>query len=324
MKRTSIGFLFVLVLAFGLQSYLFPQEKLKIAVVPKGKEAFFWKSVHAGANIGAVTSKDVEIIWKSPQTENDRAQQISIVEQCVKEGVSGIILSPLDYHALTGTVSKAMKKKIPVLIFDSALKGISGKDFISFVGTDNRKAGNLAGENLTKLLKGKGKVVLMRYVEGQASTTKREEGFLEALVKEKGIQLIMKDRYAGGTVDEVKKICMSLINQLREADGIFCPNETSTMGMLLALRDAHLTGKVKFIGFDMTIPLIEALKNGEISALVAQDPSRMGHQSVKTMVDYIRGKKISLMIDTGVYLVTRENLNDPEIQKLYSLSSGME
>jgi ribose transport system substrate-binding protein len=324
MKKTIIPFLSTLIIVSGLQSHLFPQEKLKIAVVSNSTSANFWKSIHAGVNIGAVASKNVEIIWKSPQTKGDKTQQISIVEQCVKDGVSGIVLSPLDYNALVGSVSMAMKKRIPVLIFDSGLKGTPGKDFISFIGIDNRKAGNLAGENLSKLLNGKGKVVLLRYVKGQYNTTEREEGFLETIAKEKGIQVIVRDCYAGVTVDEAKKVSMSLINQLREADGIFCPNERPTIGMLLALRDANLAGKVKFIGFDASIPLIEALKNREINALVAQDPSRMGYQTIRTMVDYIRGKKIPSKIDIGVYLVTRENLNDPEIKKLYSMSSGME
>jgi len=309
-----------MILMSGLQTYLFPQEKLRIAIVPKGKEAHFWKSVYAGAKIGAVISKDVEIIWKSPKTEEDIAQQISIVEQCINEGVSGIVLSPIDNNALVGSVSRAMKNKIPVLIFDSAIKGTPGKDFISFVGIDNRKAGNLAGENLIKLLKGKGKIVLLRYVKGQGNITEREEGFLEVIDKERGIQLIVKDQYAGGSIDEAKKVSIDLLKQLKEADGIFCPNEISTMGMLLALRDTKLACKIKFVGFDATLPLIEALKNGEINTLIAHDPSRIGHQSVKTIVDYIRGEKISLKIDTGVYEVTRDNLNDPVIQKLYSMS----
>ncbi|MGD1046727.1 MAG: substrate-binding domain-containing protein [Bacteroidota bacterium] len=324
MKNACFRFLCIAFIIVGLQSLVLTQEKLKIAVVPKGKEAIFWKSVHAGANIGAFTSKNVEIIWKSPQTEDDRAQQISIVEQCIEEGVSGIVLSPVDNNALVESVSRAMKKKIPVLIFDSALKGKPGKDFISFVGIDNRKAGNLAGENLAKLLKGKGKVVLLRYVAGQANTTEREEGFLEAIAKEKGIQLIVQDRYTGGTIDGAKKAGMSLISQLKKADGIFCPNEISTMGMLLALRDINLAGKIKFIGFDVTIPLIKSLKNGELNAVIAQDPSRIGYQSIKAIIDYIHGKKIPSTIDIGVYLVTRENLNDPEIQKLYSMSNGVE
>ena len=323
MQKTIIRFLSALIIVSGLQSYLFTQEKLKIAVIPKGKGASFWKSVHAGVNIGAVTSKDVEIIWKSPQMEDDKTQQISIVEQCVKENISGIILSPLDYNALAGSVSEAMKKKIPVLIFDSALKGTPGKDYISFVGIDNRKAGSLAGEKLAKILKGKGKVVLLRYVAGQANTTEREEGFLEAIDKYKNIQVVVKDRYAGGTVDEAVKVSTSLISQLKEIDGIFCPNERSTMGMLLAFRNANVSGKV-FIGFDASATSIEAIKKGEISALIAQDPSRIGFVSVKTIVDYIHGKKISPRIDIDIQVITPENVNDPEIKKLYSLSSHEE
>ena len=324
MKKAITYFLFILFVVSGLQSYLFPQQKLKIAIIPKGKQAIFWKSVHAGVNIGAVASRDVEIIWKSPETENDKAQQISIVEQCIADGVSGIVLSPISYDALSEPVSKAMKKKIPVLIFDSALKGKPGKDFICFVGIDNRKAGGFAGENLAKLLNGKGKVVLLRYVKGQASTTEREEGFLEAIAKHKNIRMIEKDSYAGATVDEAKKASMNLLSQLKEADGIFCPNELSTIGMLLTLRDANLTGKVKFVGFDTPAPSVEVLKKGEVSALIAQDPARMGYLSVKTIVDYIRGKKIDPTIDTGVRVVTRENLNDPDIQKLLTLPSMSE
>jgi ribose transport system substrate-binding protein len=299
-----------------------PQEKIKIAVLPKNNESLFWKSVHAGVNIGAAISPGLEIIWKAPRTESDK-EQIAIIDQCIKEGVSGIILSPISYDALSKPVSKAMKKKIPVLIFDSALKGKAGQDFISFVGIDNRNAGIRAGEQLAKILKDNGKVIMLRYVEGQANTTEREEGFLEEIAKHKNIQVIVKDHYAGGTVDEAIKVSTSLLGQLKEADGIFCPNEKSTIGMLLALRNANVSGKI-FIGFDASTPQIEALKKGEISALIAQDPSRIGFVSVKTIIDYIHGKKIPPKIDINIHVITRENVNDPQIKKIYSMSSREE
>lgn len=317
--RLFISMLFVL----ALWTFVLPQEKMKIAVIPKGSEALFWKSVHAGVNISAATSSGVEILWKAPSTESSKEQQIAIVEQCIAEGVAGIILSPISYDALSTPVAKAMKAKIPVLIFDSALKGKAGENFISFVGIDNKKAGIRAGEQLAQLLNGGGKVVLLRYVKGQANTTEREEGFLEAIAKYENIRVIVKDRYAGGTVDEGKKVSTSLISQLNEAGGIFCPNEVSTMGMLLALREAKLTGKI-FVGFDASAPLIEALKKGEISALIAQDPSRIGYSSVKTIANYIRGKEIASSIFIDVHAITPKNLNDPEIRKLYSLSSSEE
>ena len=324
MKTTCIRFLFVIIMIVGLQSLVLTQEKLKIVVIPKSNTALFWKLTHAGAKLGAVSSGGVDFVWRSPLTENDVAKQISLVDQCVAEGVSGIALAPMDNKALSEAVAKATKNKIPVLIFDSALKGTPGKDFISFVSVDNKKAGYLAGEQLARLLGGKGKIVMLRYMVSKSNISDREEGFLEAIAKHENIRMIVKDCYAGATVDEAKKASMNLLSQIKEADGIFCPNEESTMGMLLVLRDANLTGKIKFIGFDTPAPSVEALKKGEVSALIAQDPARMGYLSVKTIVDYIRGKKIDPTIDTGVRVVTRENLNDPDIQKLLTLPSMTE
>jgi len=307
------------ILIFSLQSFVLSQDKIKIVVIPKGSTTFFWKSVHTGVRLGAISLYGTEIIWSPPQFEDNVTQQISIVENCIKEEVSGIALAPADYEALTECVAKATNKKIPVLIFDSALKGTAGKNFISYVSTDNRKAGILAGDQLAKLVGMKGKVVLLRYAAGQASTKEREDGFVEAISKYKNIHLIVKDRYAGSTVEDAKNTCMSIIDKLKEADGVFCPNEPSTKGMLLSLRSANLAGKIKFVGFDASTSLVDALKKGELNVIISQDPSRMGFFCVKTLVDCIRGKKYSLSIDTGVRMITRNNLNDPEIQKLLAL-----
>jgi ribose transport system substrate-binding protein len=235
--------------------------------------------------------------------------------------MSGIVLAPLDKEALAGSVAKATKKKIPVLIYDSALKGKPGKDFISYVGINNKKAGNIAGEQLAKLLGGRGKVVMLRVKVNQSNIKDREEGFLEAIAKYEGIHLIEKNRYVSGSAEEAMNECMKIANKLTEADGIFCSYEQSTMGMLLVLRKLNLAGKVKFIGFDAPAPAVEALKNGEISALVTQDPARMGYFCVKTIVDYIRGKKVPSKIDIDVCVITRDNLNDPDIQKVIALPS---
>jgi len=324
MKKGRALFLSTLFLVLGLWAVVLPQEKLRIAVIPKGSGGLFWKSVHLGAKLGAMAATDVDILWKAPKTESDPEKQIAIVEQCIAEGVSGIVLSPISDVALSASVSKAMKNKIPVLIFDSALKGKAGKDFISFVGIDNRNAGASAGEYLANMLGGKGKVAMLRFVKGQANTTEREEGFLEAIAKNKSIRVIVKDTYAGGSTEGAKNASANIISQLKEADGIFCPNELSTMGMLQALQDANLAGKVNFVGFDTPAPIIEALKKGEVNALIAQDPSRMGYLSVKTIVDYIRGKKTKQMIDIGVTVITRENLNDVKVQKILSMPSNVE
>jgi len=312
MKRISLT---LLALLMSVLCGALAQQKIRIAVIPKGTTHIFWRSVEAGAQ-AAGKEFGAEIIWKGPLKENDRAQQISIVEQFVEEGVSGIVLAPLDNVALQRPVAAAMKKKIPVLIFDSALKGEAGKDFVSFVATDNVKGGMLGGDHLSKLLGGKGNVVLLRYQVGSASTQEREDGFVAALAKSPGLKLTVDNRYAGATAGEAKTAAMNMIDRLKEAQGVFAPNESSTFGMLLALRQNNLAGKIRFVGFDTSPPLIEALQKGEIDALVAQDPTKMGYEGVKTLVASIQGKQVPQSVDTGVRLITRENLNTPEIKKL--------
>jgi len=294
-------------------------KPLTIAVIPKGTTHVFWKSVEAGAK-AAGAELGVNIVWKGPIKENDRAQQIAIVEQFTAEKVDGIVLAPLDDTALQRPVAAATAKGIPVVIFDSALKGEAGKDFASLVATDNRKGGSMGGERLGELLGGKGDVVLLRYQVGSASTDEREAGFLEAIGKHPDVKLLVDNRYAGATAGEAKNAAMNLLDKLREAEGIFCPNESSTFGMLLALRQSNLNGKVRFVGFDTSPPLVEALRNKDIDALVAQNPTRMGYLGVRTCVDRIRGQQVEPRVDTGVRLITRDNLNDPEIREL--LGSG--
>jgi ribose transport system substrate-binding protein len=291
------------------------KAKYTIAVIPKGTTHEFWKSVHNGAE-KAAKELDVKIIWKGPLTENDASSQIKLVEQFVSDGVSGIVVAPLDANALQKPVLEAKDKKIPVVIFDSALNGTAGNEFVSLVATDNKKGGELAGEEMARLLKGKGKVVLLRYAVGSASTDDREKGFLEVMAKNPGITMIEKDRYGGSTVVEAQKTAENMIDKLKEADGIFCPNESSTAAMLNVLRANNLAGKKTFVGFDATPPLVSALKAGELQAMVAQDPAGMGYKAVTAMVQHLKGEKLPAYIDTGCALVTKDNLTDPKIKVL--------
>ena len=125
-----------------------------IAVIPKSTTHLFWRAVEAGAREGAKEA-GVEMIWKGSLKEDDPAQQIQIVQQFVSEGVGGIVLAPIDETALRGPVAAAMQKGIPVVIMDSPLKGEPLKDFVCMVSTNNHRAGEMAGEQLGKLLHGK-------------------------------------------------------------------------------------------------------------------------------------------------------------------------
>lgn len=307
--------LFLLCPTLHAQDAAKPKARTKIAVIPKGTTHVFWKSVEAGAK-QAGEECGVEILWKGPLKENDRAGQIQVVQQFVSQGVDGIVLAPLDRKALLGPVQSAISKKIPVVIFDSALDGAVGKDFSSLVATNNASGGKLGGDELSRLLKQRGKAVLLRYQVGSASTDERERGFLDAIKKNADISIVSDNRYAGATAGEAKAQALNMIDDLRAADGVFCPNESSTLGMLLALQQVGLAGKIKFVGFDASPPLIEALKKGEIDALVVQNPRRMGYLAVKTLVQARNGEKVETSVDTGCALVTKANLDTPEIKAL--------
>ena len=300
-----------------------PAAKMTIAVIPKGTTHEFWKTVHAGA-VKASRELNVEIIWKGPMKEDDREAQISVVEDFTTRKVSGIVLAPLDDTALQTPVATAVSKGIPVVIFDSDLKG---KDFTSFVATDNFAGGKAAGEHLAKLLNGKGRVVMLRYQEGSASTMNREKGFLSAMEKCPGIKVVSENQHAGPTTETAYKASENLLAPLKtekglSIDGIFCPNESSTFGMLCALQDAGLAGKVSFVGFDSSTKLVDALKNAQINGLVVQNPMRMGYLGVKTMTEHLKGQAVEKRVDTGVVLVTKENMDTPEIRELLQPDLG--
>lgn len=290
----------------------------RIAMIPKGTTHVFWKTVESGAR-EAAAELDVDLVWKGPLKENDRGQQIAIVEQFVTEGVAAIALAPLDATALRRPVALAAARTIPVVIFDSALQGEAGKDFVSLVATDNRRGGELGGARLADALDGRGRVVLLRYQVGSASTDEREAGFAAAVAARPGIEVISDNRYSGATAGEAKTAALNMLDTLKAADGIFCPNESSSFGMLLALRQHNLAGKVKFVGFDTSPALIEALRKGEIDALVAQDPRTMGRQTVTAAVRHLRGEAVEPAIDTGAAVVTRDNVDTPAIQKILQL-----
>jgi ribose transport system substrate-binding protein len=294
------------------------KKKLTIAVIPKGTTHEFWRSIHAGSNKAAEELKaqgiEIEVIWKGPLREDDREQQIQVVEGFAAQGVSGIVLAPLDNRALVRPVADARRVGVPTVIIDS---GLESDEIVSFVATDNYKGGSLAADRLGQLLGGKGKVLVLRYAEGSASTTEREQGFLDHIKKFPEIELISIDQYAGATRDTAKRASENLLNRFGDqVQGIFTPNESSTAGMLLALEDIGKAGKVSFVGFDVSQKFIDALNSGALHGIVVQNPFNMGYLGVKTMVDNLLGRNVEKKIDTGVMLVMKENMQSPEVQTL--------
>ena len=315
MKPTTL-----LALAMACTSLLRAADTYTIAVIPKGSTHEHWKTVHAGAIKAQRELKargiSVEVMWQAPLREDDRDYQMRVVENLVARKVSGICVAPLDSKALVPPINTATRANIPVIVFDSAVK--SDKP-ISYIATDNYKGGVLGAEHLGKLLAGKGNIILLRYAIGSAATEEREAGFLDTMkAKFPDLKLISSDQYGGATRETAYQVSQNLLNRHGKAvDGIFCVNETLTIGMTMALRNiGRAGGTVKLVGFDVGTAAVEALKKGDVQGLVVQNPLRMGYDCVMTMVGHLQGKKVEAKIDTGVYLVTPANIGEPEMVKL--------
>lgn len=288
--------------------------KLRIAVIPKGTTHDFWKSVHAGAKKAADELGNVEILWKGTLNEKDKEGQIKLVEGFIVDRVDGLVLAPIDRDALVPVVGRAKSRQIPTVVFDS---GLSGEDYVSYVATDNYHGGVIAAEHLAKILNEEGEVILVRYQEGSESTEQREKGFLDTLQKYPKIRILSESQRVSSDAEQALQISSALlIAHGSEVDGVFTVCEPINKGMLRALENGQLAGKIKFVGFDSDPRFVEALKTGGMHGIVLQDPVRMGYLAVKAMADHLAGRPVEKRIATGEFLATPENLADPQIDKL--------
>nr|CAA9287791.1 Inositol transport system sugar-binding protein [uncultured Armatimonadetes bacterium] len=287
-------------------------KALAVAVIPKGLTHVFWQSVKAGAE-KAGSEMNATIRWDGPQKETDTAGQLGVVENAITSRVDGIVLAPLDKAALVPAIKRAKEAGIPLTIFDSAA---DTEEYVSFVATDNRKGGAMAAERMAKLLNGKGKVAMILVAPNSASTGDREDGFEETMkAKYPGITVI-RSNYGNSDRAQSLKVTEDVLTAHDDITGIFGPNESSAVGALQALKNRGLIGKIKLVGFDATKQLEASVTKGEIDSLVLQNPFKMGYEGVKTIVDVKVGRTPERRIDTGVVLMTKDNMDSAEMAAL--------
>ena len=291
-------------------------NRLVIAVIPKSTGAEFWETVEQGAR-AAAAELDVEMKWEGPLTETEIAEQNKIIENMVNLGVDGIALAPLNPKAQRKPVENAVAAGIPVVIFDSA---VDGEAHTSFVATNNELGGRMGAEHLVELLGDrKGKVMVMRFIQGTASTEARAQGCLQT-VQAAGLEVVADPFAEDATVAGCKKTAANTLEGLvgggrLQLEAVFACNDRATLGMLAALEDLRKSGvetDVKFVGFDFTPRLVESLQQGKLDALVVQNPRKMGYLAVTTLVEHLRGQPVQSFIDTGVELATAERLQTDE------------
>jgi len=285
-------------------------KQLTIAVIPKATTHSYWKAAQAGTE-RAAKEFGVKIEWQGPLDDSKVADQIAIFNNLAASGVDGIVLSPCDDRALAPHVITTTQRGVPISIFDSPLDAKVEVDFINFVSTDNKKAGATAAETLIAQVGDApaygGRLLMIRFTEGSASTRLREEGFAEKIAGD-GKLKIDAQNFTDGSMAGAQRVAETMLgNYVKdgklELDAIFASNQPTAEGTynaVRALKDQGVEVKTKFVGFDDSELLLQGLKEEVIHALVIQDPEKMGYLGVKSIVDYLKKQPVPPYIDTGV------------------------
>ncbi len=285
-----------------------------IAVIPKGTTHIYWQSVRAGAE-AAGKEFGYEIQWNGPERETDRERQIQIIEDFIVQKVDGVVLAPLDKDALVPSVEKLASLKIPCAIIDSA---VATDKYVTFAATDNYQGGVLAARRMGEILSGKGNVIVLKYVPGSASTTDRENGFMETIQKEFPGMKIVDSKYGQDTVETALQAAEDMLTRNKDVQGFYACNAPTAVAALQALQSQNRP-EIKMVGFDAEKALIDGLKAGQIDALIVQNPYKMGYEGVKAVAMAIKGEPVEKKIDTGVTVVTKDSLDKPEVKALLNI-----
>jgi ribose transport system substrate-binding protein len=285
-----------------------PSSQKVIGVVPKGASHIFWLTVKAGAQKAAAES-GYTIEWNAPTLEVDASRQKDIVESMITRRLAGIALAPVDRKALAGTVDRGTAAGIPMAVFDS---DVDTQNRLTYVATDNRAGGRLAAKRLAEVLGGKGKVAVIGFMPGSASTMEREEGFREEIAaKFPGIEIVVETY---GMADRAKAMAVTenALTAHPDLAGIFADNESSSAGALQAIKSRQAK-QVKFVAFDANEQFVEDLRAGWIDALILQDPYQMGYESVKAITTKLNGGAPMPRRDLAATLVTLANIDAKNI-----------
>jgi ribose transport system substrate-binding protein len=284
----------------------------RIGVVPKATSHLFFVNIHRGVD-QAARDFNVDVLWNGPNEETDHTRQIQIVESMITQRLDAIAISATNEHALATPVERAIKAGIPVTIFDS---GVNVQNYVSFIATDNLGAGRTAARLLANLIGGKGKVGMVMHKPGGTSTMLREQGFEETLAKQFAGVTVAARQYGMSDPARSRAAAENILTAHPDLAAIFASSEASSIGAIQAIRSRGKSGKVKLITFDSSDSHIEALKDGTIDVMLVQEPFRIGYEAVHSLAEKLAGRNPDSRLDIPARVVTRPDLDKPEIRAL--------
>jgi ribose transport system substrate-binding protein len=287
---------------------------IRLAVVPKAVGFSFWEDAHKGATCAASKLKDVNVSWDGVSAETDVSGQVDLLQNFLSSGVNGLVYAATDAKTLYNVTKTAMQKGTPVVNIDSGTNPQPAT--VPVFATDNIAAARKVPDLIaSKLGKKGGKVAFIPFQAGTVTNDQRTQGFKEGLKKHPELKLVATQS-SQSDVNTALRVTGDILTAHPDLNAIFAANEPGVVGAAQAVRQAGKAGKIVIVGWDAAPDEVKGVQNGEISALVVQNPFRMGYDAVNAIVKKIRSGTAPHSEDTGVTFVTKSNINQPKVQSL--------
>lgn len=313
MKKQIVGLVACALFALGASASA--QESLNITVIVKATTSPYWQTVFAGAE-AAAAELGVNLTTQGAAEESDIAGQLSILENAVTQNPDAIVIAPTALEPLGAPIDRAAES-VPIVMIDSAAET---EAYTSFLTTDNFAAGQLAAQALADAVEAlhgapEGDIAILTALPGVGSLSQRDEGFRDGLGGYEGMREVA-NRFNNNDANQALSNTLDILVANPDLVGIFADNLPMGVGAGRAIAERGLEDQVAVVAFDSDDQEIAYLQEGQIKALVVQNPYRMGYDGVVTAVAAINGEEVEREIDTGVTIVTQENFDTPEVQAL--------
>jgi len=291
-------------------------SKPVIAVIPRTTALVLWEAEHAGAE-AAARKAGYTIYWNAPTSEDDVESQIAIVKRAIENGAQGLVLAPDQPLALMVPIRNFMARGIPIVVIGSPLSIPAGGK-LSYILNDEDETGRTAARRIGLILHGHGSVAVLGIDPNVTGIVLRTDAFEEYLQAEFPNLTIADERTGGFNIAQAQEVTEDVMARNPHVDAILALNSSATRGAFIALQHKGLLGKVKLVACEQE--LIPPLVTGEIDSIIVENTYEMGYRAIEQIAAERRGEAVPAEMKLSPKLVTRENLNTPEVQQMLTMN----
>jgi ribose transport system substrate-binding protein len=278
-------------------------KKYKMTLIAGVKGDEFYLTMNCGAQ-AAAKANNVSLDFQGPD-EFDASQQTPIVNAVAAKKPDAVLIAPTDTKAMYAPIKQMAANGTKIVLVDTTLDDPSMA--VSQIASDNEKGGEAAAQELTKLIGGKGKVMVVNVKPGISTTDARGKGF-ETGAKAAGLDYLGQ-QYDDDDPAKAASIVTATLSKHPDLKGIFAANLFSAEGAASGLKQAGKQNSVKIVGFDAGPKQVEDLKAGTVQALIAQRPAEIGKDGVEQALAALGGKPVQKQIGTDFAVITKDNLS---------------